>query len=202
MWGPVIFAERQQQFVGICSPAYITVTFTYQTRRHQNKEHPRCICWLFYNNTTKMLGPAIKTVTTYFLGFFPVTASRFLSVSGVRHIKYVPNAAVSVPIRQWWKNPPKNECFWRPQTIVKGQKKKKKSNLRGHRSENILSYFIMHLKSSLVADTVLIIIHIVSATRLLIRCMVKYCKLLVQTFCRWRTLNCLTWSASGDDGRT
>jgi hypothetical protein len=49
--------------------------------------------------------PTIKTVTTYFLEFFPVIASRFLSVSGVRHIKYVPDAAVSVPNTQWWKNP-------------------------------------------------------------------------------------------------
>jgi len=54
-----------------------------------------------------------------------------------------------------------------------------------------LQYFTMHLKRSLVADTIRMIICIMSATRLLLRYMVKYCKLLVQNSSLWWTITCL-----------
>jgi len=40
-------------------------------------------------------------------------------------------------------------------------------------------YFTIHLKRRLVADTIRMI-YIVSATRFLLKCMIKYCKLLAQ----------------------
>jgi hypothetical protein len=54
-----------------------------------------------------------------------------------------------------------------------------------------LQHFTMYLKRSLVADTIWMIICIMSAARFLLRYIVKYCKLFLQNSSWWWTITCL-----------